>query len=106
MQIALDCEAQWQAHRGDFRQACAAQFREPETKIAQAEQSIAVAAEFAEQPGRRAHRIEEFDEGHMVGLANAIGQQALAQGLGKKVHRSVSGQNISSWLRAFMSNSP
>src|SRR3546814_9942532 len=69
MEVALDAEPAGQADGFDFRQAERAKFRAAETKVGQSEQRVAVFVQFARQPCRRAHRIEEFDHGQRVGFA-------------------------------------
>src|SRR5579885_3574026 len=67
--VALDPHAERQDDRGQFVEREAAQLRIAE--IGEAEKRVAVRVQLGREPDAFAKRIEELDDGHMVGPAIA-----------------------------------
>lgn len=62
-EVALDAEAKPALDAFKFGKADAAEFRKAEAEIAKTEQRVAIHIEFAQKPGRRPGRIEQFSTG-------------------------------------------
>lgn len=83
-------------------------------EIGEAEERIAIRIQLGREPDAFAQRVEELDDGHMVGTAiAAIGEQSLAQVVGQEDHAallsfagspavSVSGRKASSQSAALL----